>query len=590
MFPHFANPAALWALLAVPAIVAVHFLHRRPRERVTATLFLLETLLPEDQGGRVWARLRTSRAFWLQLAAALLLAWVLAQPVWPREGSHATVVFVLDESADMQPFRQEATRAVENDMQACAQQGVPLTWILMGSRPAAQPFYQGNDAREALKRLETFWQPRAATHDFHPALRAASTLAGRSGLTRLVTCRPERVPPGQSARGVGKPLSNSGFAGVTPVPEDGENQWRIAVKNNAPAAASPSITTRAGTAAKPSEITLPPIEPGGMAEFTFSMPAGCERATLQLPPDSFDADNALILVRDSPKPVSVRMQLSGQREALLKKLVASLPGFFLAGAPSSQASSRPASAQVTFTANIEEAGEGGAVLFADGKEPGNAPPDTASPIASAVVAAERHPLVEGLNWSGLLIQSPGSLTPGKNASVLLWRGSAPLAWLQEGRLFINWRWQASNAGRIPAPLLMIRRYLQSVQQNAPGTVTGNLPGGSLLPLPAGSRYTLDLPGGERHEGTCAGRLPEQTGLVTVLPPQPGAAPLFHGGIWLADARMGDFSTCRSFETGLGAFSIATRRLMSGDPFAPLWLALAGLALLASWLPPRPHRP
>lgn len=51
------------------------------------------------------------------------------------------------------------------------------------------------------------------------------------------------------------------------------------------------------------------------------------------------------------------------------------------------------------------------------------------------------------------------MTPGEKASVLLWQGEAPLAWVEEKRLLLNWPWEKSNADRVPAPLLMIRRFM-----------------------------------------------------------------------------------------------------------------------------------
>lgn len=70
----------------------------------------------------------------MQILAVLLLTWVLAAPVWPGKGSGQTVVFILDDSANMTPFRQEAVNAVSEDMDATLRSGIPATWVLMGSR------------------------------------------------------------------------------------------------------------------------------------------------------------------------------------------------------------------------------------------------------------------------------------------------------------------------------------------------------------------------------------------------------------------------------------------------------------------------
>ncbi|MEY2879521.1 MAG: hypothetical protein RLZZ15_1901, partial [Verrucomicrobiota bacterium] len=48
MAPIFANPAGLWALLAAPAILAIHFLQQRARVARTSTWFLIERLAPDS--------------------------------------------------------------------------------------------------------------------------------------------------------------------------------------------------------------------------------------------------------------------------------------------------------------------------------------------------------------------------------------------------------------------------------------------------------------------------------------------------------------------------------------------------------------
>lgn len=571
MIPHFSNTAGLWALLAIPLIIAIHFLQHRTKEQPTATLFLLESLSPEDREGNFRDRLRTALPFWMQILAALLIAWVLSGPAWPRRDAGQTAVFVLDGSADMAPFREEAVRAVSRDMEAIRKSGIPTVWTLMDSRPSSQPFYRGTDSRKALQALEA-WQPHAATHDAAAALRTAAAIAGPGGITRLITSTPRRVPPGQSAQGVGRPLDNAGFAGITPVEDSGTVYWRIAVKNNsaAPAQRSVSIHTEDGQPPRTQPLHL---NPGAVAEFEFRLPPECDRATLRLPPDAFPADDTLVLARTTPKPVTVHMDLPEPVAPIFRKIINGIPGFTPAPLPP-QAVLRLLAKEKNGT----QAPEGPAIILAGrGK------------ASFGSVTAEEHPLTDGLNWSGLLVPSISGMIPGKKASILLWQQEQPLAWVENGSLFLNWNWQESNAERVPAPLLMIRRFMESVQETAPGTRSGNLPGGTLLSVPGGGKLIHTLPGGERREEIFSSRLPEETGFVEILPPGAESPPLFRGTVWFSDVRMGDFSHCTTFDTGLPPATPETLRQMRPDPFSALWLALAGLALIISWLPSTPSR-
>src|SRR6185503_10440225 len=148
MMPLFANPAGLWALLGLPAILAIHFLQQRARVARTSTWFLIEKLAPDSARGRTWDRLRSSRTLWLQLLAVLLAAWVLGDPRWIRAESAQTVVIVLDASASMDAFLVPAIAAAEREMSLAEGLAARTTWVIMTTNPRQPALYRG-PAREA---------------------------------------------------------------------------------------------------------------------------------------------------------------------------------------------------------------------------------------------------------------------------------------------------------------------------------------------------------------------------------------------------------------------------------------------------------
>src|SRR4051812_17859549 len=145
MLPLFSNPAGLWALLGVPAILAIHFLQQRSRVVVTSTWFLIEQLTPDSTRGRTWEQLRASRTLWLQLLAVVAVAWVLAEPRWVRSESAQTVVLVLDDSASMSAFRAPALAAVEKEMSAASGLAAQTTWVVMTTDGRQPPLYRGTE-------------------------------------------------------------------------------------------------------------------------------------------------------------------------------------------------------------------------------------------------------------------------------------------------------------------------------------------------------------------------------------------------------------------------------------------------------------
>ena len=107
-----AHPAALWCLLGLPVVLAIHFLQRRSRREVVTTLFLLQQMRRESETGNRFERLRSSIPLWLQLLMVLVLTWLLVGPRWMKKDAVQRIALVMDSSASMSAFRTETEAAV----------------------------------------------------------------------------------------------------------------------------------------------------------------------------------------------------------------------------------------------------------------------------------------------------------------------------------------------------------------------------------------------------------------------------------------------------------------------------------------------
>ncbi len=582
----FGNASALWALLALPALVVVHFFQQRSRRVVLSTRFLVEALAPESEGGRTWERFRGSRAFWLQVLALLLLTWVLAEPRWPRADSAQTVVIVLDDALAMQAVADEA-RAGAARLMAEAERGAARTeWIVMGSDPRAPLRYRGPERARAEAALAT-WRPALGTHDYAAALRQGRALvsAGGGGVCWFVTDREAKTPPDQATLGVGRPLANVGFAGGGA--EGG--RWRAVVKNHAgePQRRAWWIES-AGGASEPRALELPAE---GVVELGGAWPAGEERATLRLEGDGFAADDSLPLVRPEWKRLPARVALAdGEAGAFFRRLLGGIEGVALGAAEAG-------GLRVGWAA--DDAASGAAILLARPDAAGG----EAKKLLRAPVVAERHPLVEGLNWQGLLGPGPAGLEMQAGDEALLWQADKPLAWLRpgaEGRraLVLNLEWEAGNAGRLPATVLLLRRYIEAARDAQPGARAANFDAGSLVEIASADRalepaaaWSLERAGEARRvlsdEELAVLRAPAEAGFFVV---RRGEEILVRGAAQFADARQGDFRDAGAFrrEAPAGERETVTRRNTQEDPLTALWLALAGAAVLGSWWPRQPR--
>jgi hypothetical protein len=588
MFPSFGNPAAFWALFGVPALIAIHCLQQRSRTLVTSTLFLLDPLEPESRGGRTWDRLRASRPFWCQLLALLLAIWVLAAPHWVRSESAQTVVAVLDSSAQMAAFQAEAVRAVADKFSAAAVRAAHTEWIVMTSDPRQPALYRGPDLALATATAAS-WRPVLGLHDPTPALHLAHSLAGPGGLTWFITSSKAAVPKDQAVVGVGHPLDNVGFAGVGFSREADGTAWRALVSNHA---ATPQhrtwwIEAQGGrTPAQPVDLA-----PGGLVEITGRLPAGADACTIVLSGDEFPNDDRLPLVRPAPKPLTVSVEIDGAAGTFFTKLLGGVDGVTFAPAGAAQLRVMRAPAPGAWPA--------GAVVALPPEAAGKPGPAVLTPVT-----AMRHPLVADLNWQGWLDAGPGTLARGPGDVPLLWQGDVPLVWLRPGpedtgQLVLNFDWALSNAARLSAPVLLLRRFAAAVRDAQPGVYAANFDVNALIPLAARDQagaapVTVEFqpagPGRAAVTRTIAPaelavlRAPGEAGFFTV---RRGPAVLVRGATQFADPRQGDFKHAETFDTGLPPDArVALERNTRPDPFTNLWLALLGGLLLGAWWPGR----
>jgi hypothetical protein len=587
MMPLFANPAGLWALLGVPAILAIHFLQQRSRAVVTSTWFLVEQLAPDSTRGRTLERLRTSRQLWLQLLAVLLAAWLLAEPRWILAESAQTVVVVLDASAAMEAFRAPALAAAEKEINETAGLAARTTWVVMTTDSRQAPLYRGGERTAALAALAR-WQPERGQHDLAPALRLAHGLIGASGRTLLITDSRAKVPAGQRAAGVGRVLANVGFAGVSVTRDEAApgHLWRALVQNHAttPQRRSWHVEVSGGGTALSSPQQSVELAAGALSEISGRFPEGVEAITVVLDADEFPTDDRLALVRPVPKPLLVSAEGTDAAAEFLRKIAGSVEGVRLADAPTALRLAQVGAAGLA----LERRG-GIFWPMADGRK------DRA--LATEPVTPDRDALVAGLNWQGWIGAGPYGYAQQPGDTALLWQGRTPLLLLRNSaagrrQLLLAFDWGTANAAKLASTVLLVRRFVEAERDAQRAPYAANFDAGSAValvgvgaeePLTLEFRPVTGEPAATRPlaaEERRVLRAPARAGFFAL---QAGAETLVRGAAQFADARQGDFSAAETFSTELpGERAAAIERNTRADPWAPLWLLGLGAALLGSW--------
>jgi len=578
-----ANLAGLWALLGIPLVVLIHFLQRKARTLPVSTLFLLEQTQRDSLSGRRFDRVTPSVPLWLQILFVILLAWLLAEPRYPRSDSVQRIAVVLDSSASMQAFRQPLLDALAKRLPAMHGAAATAEFLVLDSDPDQARIYAGKSLPELLAAIDK-WQPQSGTLDPTASLRIARSLVAREGMVVYATDTPqESLPFDAQLLAVGAPLENVGFTGVSFADEQGALVWKALIRNHGVSAQDRSwqFLLPDGSKSQPVPVRL---EPGRLVQLQGAFPAGVDRCQVVLSADGFAADDVLPLVRPSPKPLLTFPAASKKYAEIFSRLIGSLHG----AKPAPDASAADLSF-VAYDPLAPAMPAGASIIFMDDSTRGGQ-------YLRGGIVAERHALLDGLNWQALLVRETLRLEKGPTDQVLLWQGDLPLILLRGDartqQLVFNFDVTLSNAARLPAFVVLVNRYASRVLQakiaphaqvyetDEPLSLAHQL-GAEAAPLVlvetpvAAPAQRTTLPANQRLNL----QAPRQPGHFTI---SQGQTVLIHGATFFADSREANFSAANSLDELNPNAGSAVLRQTREDHLWRLWVLAALAALLIAW--------
>lgn len=320
----FAHPLGLLALLALPAIVALHLFRRRFAPRRVSALFLWQAVDRTPVAGRERQPLRASASLLCELIAAAALAFALAGP---RPGSTRTehLVVVLDGSASMaarfegRTVRERAVEEVERRLDELGADG-RVSLIVSGERPAllAGPTAYATEARDALARFA----PREPFHDLTPSVALGLEL---SGGRRVVVVTDHFDPPAfpREVELVSVGASTDNFALVHAVRtrerslSTGAPVERVflSVANWGVADGRTTLALVAGE--RTLETKALALGPGEKASFAFELPEGGPLVEARLGADALAIDDRAWLAPVPARGLALATDLDARTLALL---------------------------------------------------------------------------------------------------------------------------------------------------------------------------------------------------------------------------------------------------------------------------------
>lgn len=585
-----ANPLGLWALLGIPAVLAIHFLQRQAVILPVSTLFLLEKTQRESASGRRLDRLMNSVPLWMQLLGVLLLTWLLAEPRYQKARSTQRVAIVLDSSASMAVAKDKLKQKLIENLPALQGPAAALELTVLESTPGKPRLYAGSSVEEFGATLDA-WQPRAGLTDPAYALRLARSLVAREGIVVYVTDTPVETPPFDArVFSIAEAIDNVGFTGVTIGEKEGARIWQAMVRNYSKRSTSRTwqLELPDGSLTEPRPFEL---EAGAIVTLQAAFPERAERARLVLSPDDFTLDDSLPMVAPKPKSLAIFATSGGAFDPLAKRLQRSLEA--------TETVNDAASADLmilSYDPLDPVLPAGNAVVFVGDDTRGGA-------YLKGGIVAEKSPLIEGLNWQSLLVRETIQLQRRESDSVILWQGPRPLIFLRETpasadapasrQLCFNFDLRLSNAGTQPAFIVMLHRFAEELRAAKIAPATENLETGQPIIVAASAASdapplrveTVDLAGKVLSTATKPAsasvklEAPMDAGFLRV---RQGETELLTASVHFADTREADFSACAPAEILDSGNAAAVERHTDEDHWWRAWFLLLLAALLTSW--------
>jgi hypothetical protein len=599
----FAAPWGLLALLAIPAIIAIHLFRRRLPVRPIAGLFLWQMAERRPEGGGAITKLPITTSLILECLAALALALILAGARLFPVGERAHLVVLLDDSASMAAVdgrgaspRDRAVQRVAVEVERLGNTG-RVTLVESGERPSvlAGPAAFPADALRALER----WTPDAPHHATALGLRLARELAGPTGRVMVISDAPDTSLRGLADReagvlwvSVGQALPNVGITAAerTLTPAEGRGAVMLALGNFSDASARRRVTvTAGGKELLAREIDVPP----GNSSITLPLPTGLPVVTVALSNDALARDNAVVLAEPRPRIVGVENRLpEGRGRDALAKALGALAGVTPADSghlafTTADALDRPAAPggwRVGF-------GRAPAPWLATG-----APQDFVGPF----VLEKRHPLLQGVSlggvvWTGALPLAAGAVRPLISTGPHALAGLAGSARTLEPDVVVNLDLDRTNLIRSPDWPILISNLVEMRRESLPGPERWNYRVGEWVRVRLGRDPTgpLRIRSGGVERTLPAARVlefiaPSPGGLLQIVegPERIGGSEtvLFELGVNFLDETESNLRDRATADAGRFA-DVAALRSENGPESDPLFwvlLAIGSVAILSNW--------
>ena len=160
-------PWALWFLGAIPIIIMMYILKQKFEEREISSVYLWQQVLKDIEVNTPWQKLKKNLLLLLQLLAAFLLVFALADPFVNLRGSdYANLIVVIDNTGSMnasydQTTRLEKAKDLAEALVKNSATGTQITLISASSHPKVE-LNNTIDKLEAVRKIKAIEMTNAS--------------------------------------------------------------------------------------------------------------------------------------------------------------------------------------------------------------------------------------------------------------------------------------------------------------------------------------------------------------------------------------------------------------------------------------------
>ena len=242
-------PWALWFLGAIPIIIMMYILKQKFEEREISSVYLWQQVLKDIEVNTPWQKLKKNLLLLLQLLAAFLLIFALADPFVNLRGSdYASLIVVIDNTGSMnaaydQTSRLEKAKDMAEALVKNSATGTQITLISAGSHPKVE-LNNTIDKLEALRRIKAI-KTTNSSGNINDAVSMVKAMSKQTLTYKAVFYTDRDVNlEGLNGEvvGVAKPVDNVSLDMLTHTDKDGKLKMLIRGTNHGSTAVTREIT------------------------------------------------------------------------------------------------------------------------------------------------------------------------------------------------------------------------------------------------------------------------------------------------------------------------------------------------------------